>query len=180
MARCGRKQMDIPKGGKREVRGGVLHAEGPKGKLTQKMVPGFPVDIKDGQLTVSRKGDSGAERAGHGLARALYANAVQGVTVGFTKVREVVGVGYKVDLKGDTLQMSLGYSHPVIYKVPAGLKFEVDAKAGKVTISGADRQMGGQAAAEIRAFKKPDPYKGKGVKYADEVIRRKEGKAGAK
>jgi len=180
MSRVGRKPIDIPKGVKLEVRGELLHAEGPKGKMTQKLIPGFPVDIKDGVLTVSRKGDSGPERAGHGLARALYANAVVGVTQGFTKVLEVVGVGYKVDLKGDTLQMSLGYSHPVIYKVPAGLKFEVDAKAGKVTISGPDRQAVGQAAAEIRAFKKPDPYKGKGVKYADEVIRRKEGKAGAK
>jgi large subunit ribosomal protein L6 len=180
MSRVGNKPIDIPKGVKLEVRGDLLHAEGPKGKMAQKMVPGYPVEIKDGRLTVSRKGDTGPERAGHGLARALYANAVKGVTEGFTKVLEVVGVGYKVELKGDVLQMALGYSHPVIYKVPGGLKVDVDAKAGKVTISGPDRQMVGQAAAEIRSFKKPDPYKGKGVKYADEVIRRKEGKAGAK
>jgi large subunit ribosomal protein L6 len=180
MSRVGRMPVVIPKGVKLEVREGQLLAEGPKGKMAQKMVPGYPVEIKDGQLTVSRNGESGPVRAGHGLARALYANAVKGVTEGFTKVLEVVGVGYKVDLKGDTLNMSLGYSHPVVYKVPAGLKIEVDAKAGRITISGADRQQVGQAAAEIRGFKKPDPYKGKGVKYSDEVVRRKEGKAGAK
>jgi large subunit ribosomal protein L6 len=180
MSRVGRKPIEIPKGVRVEVRDGALHAEGPKGKIAQRMVPGYSVAIKDGTITVGRRGESGTERAGHGLARALYANAVRGVTEGFSKTLEIVGVGYKAELKGNVLQLALGYSHPVVYPIPAGIKVDLDAKANRLVIAGTDRQMVGQVAAEIRSKRKPDPYKGKGVKYADEVIRRKVGKAGAK
>jgi len=180
MSRIGRMPIQIPKGVKVELRAEALHTEGPKGKVQQRLVPGFPVEIKDGVLTVTRSGDSGPQRAGHGLARALYANAVRGAAEGFSKVLEVVGVGYKIELKGDVLQLALGYSHPVTYKIPASIKVDVDSKANRITVSGADRQLVGQVAAEIRASKKPDPYKAKGVKYAGEILRRKVGKAGAK
>ena len=180
MSRVGRKPIEIPKGVKVEVRDGALHAQGPKGTIAQRMVPGYTVDVKDGLITVGRRGESGPERAGHGLARSLYQNAVRGVTEGFSKTLEIVGVGYKAELKGNVLQLALGYSHPIVYPIPAGIKIDLDAKANKLVIAGADRQMVGQVAAEIRSKRKPDPYKGKGVKYSDEVIRRKVGKAGAK
>lgn len=180
MSRVGRRPIEIPKGVKVEVRDGAFVAEGPKGKISQRMVPGYPVDVADGVITVRRHGDSGPERAGHGLARALYANALRGVTEGFSKTLEIVGVGFKAELKGSVLQLALGYSHPVVYAIPPGIKIDHDAKANRLVIAGADRQMVGQVAAEIRSKRKPDPYKGKGVKYADEVIRRKVGKAGAK
>jgi large subunit ribosomal protein L6 len=180
MSRVGRKPIEIPKGVKVEVRNGALFAEGPKGKMQQPLVAGLGVDIKDGAVTVSRTGDSGKERALHGLARALYANAVKGVAEGFSKSLDIVGVGYKAEVKGPEVHLALGYSHPVVYKVPAGIKIEIDAKANRMTVSGADRQLVGQVSAELRGLRKPDPYKGKGIKYTNEVIRRKVGKAGAK
>jgi large subunit ribosomal protein L6 len=180
MSRVGRKPIEIPKGVKVEVRDGALFAEGPKGKVQQALVEGMPVDLKDGVLTVSRHGDSGKERAMHGLARALYANAVKGVAEGFSKQLDIVGVGYKAEVRGAEVHLALGYSHPVVFAIPAGIKVEIDAKANRMTVSGADRQKVGQVSAELRGLRKPDPYKGKGIKYSDEVIRRKVGKAGAK
>jgi large subunit ribosomal protein L6 len=180
MSRVGRKPIEIPKGVKVEVRGGALQVEGPKGKVSQALVPGTEVEVKDGVITVTRQGDSGPERAKHGLARALYANAVRGAAEGYAKTLEIIGVGYKAEVKGNVVQFALGYSHPVMFPVPPGIKVDVDAKANKVTVAGADRQMVGQVAAQMRGLRKPDPYKGKGVKYADETIKRKVGKAGAK
>jgi large subunit ribosomal protein L6 len=169
----------VPSGTRVEVREGRFTAEGPKGKVSQALFPDFPVEVKDGTVTVSRPGDSGPERAKHGLLRALLANAVQGVSAGFTRQLDIVGVGYRAEVKGSQVQFALGYSHPVLYDIPAGIKVEID-KNNRITVSGADRQQVGQVAAEIRGLRRPDPYKGKGIKYSDEVIKRKVGKAGAK
>jgi large subunit ribosomal protein L6 len=170
----------IPKGTKVEVREGTFVAEGPRGRVEQALFAGFPVEVKDGEVQVSRPGDSGPERSRHGLLRALLANAVQGVSGGFTKQLDIVGVGYRAEVKGNQVQFALGYSHPVLYDIPEGIKIDHDAKANRVTVSGADRQKVGQVAAEIRGLRKPDPYKGKGIKYTGEVLRRKVGKAGGK
>lgn len=180
MSRIGRMPIPVPKGTKIEVRDGSFVAEGPKGRVEQTLFPGYPVEVKDGEVTVSRPGDTGPERSRHGLLRALLANAVQGVSGGFTKQLDIVGVGYRAELKGNQVQFALGYSHPVLFDIPEGIKIEHDAKANRVTVSGADRQKVGQVAAEIRGLRRPDPYKGKGIKYTGEVLRRKVGKAGGK
>jgi large subunit ribosomal protein L6 len=159
---------------------GVFVAEGPKGKVAQQLHEGFPVEIKDGTIQVSRPGDSGPERAKHGLLRALLANAVAGATQGFTRQLDIVGVGYRAEVKGQEVHFALGKSHPVIFAVPPGIKVEVDAKTNRVTISGADRQQVGQVAAEIRSLRKPDPYKQKGIRYVGERLRKKAGKAGGR
>ena len=133
----------------------------------------------NGTITISRVGDSGPVRARHGLARALYANAVTGVAEGFKKELEVVGVGYRGDVKGKDVHFALGFSHPVIYPIPEGISIEIDKK-NNITITGANRQQVGQVAAEIRSLRPPDPYKAKGIRYRGEHIRRKVGKAGAR
>lgn len=179
MSRIGMQPIEVPKGAKVEIKDGVFTAEGPKGKVSQTLFEGFPVKIDDGVVSVGRPSDSGPDRARHGLLRSLLSNAVEGVSSGFSKQLEIVGVGYRAEVKGHEVHFSLGYSHPVIFPVPQGISIEVD-KSNRVTVSGADRQQVGQVAAEIRQLRKPDPYKAKGVKYIDEVIRRKVGKAGAK
>jgi large subunit ribosomal protein L6 len=171
----------VPKGTRVEVKDGRFTAEGPKGKVQQQLFDGFPVAVADdGTVTIARSGDSGPERSKHGLLRALLANAVQGVSAGFTKQLDIVGVGYRAEVKGNVVQFALGYSHPVIFDIPPGIKIEIEAKVNRVTVTGADRQQVGQVAAEIRRLRKPDPYKGKGIKYTNEVLRRKVGKAGGK
>jgi large subunit ribosomal protein L6 len=179
MSRVGRRPIEVPKGVKVAVSDGKFTAEGPKGRVTQELLEGFPVQIENGVVTVSRSGDSGPERAKHGLVRALLANAVLGVSEGFSRGLEISGVGYKAELRGNEVHFALGYSHPVVFKVPEGIKIEID-KANKIMVTGADRQLLGQVAAEIRRLRPPDPYKAKGIKFTDEVIRRKVGKAGAK
>ena len=178
MSRIGRMPIPVPKGTKVEVRDGLLVAEGPKGRVEQALFPGFPVEIKDGSIEVGRPSDSGADRSRHGLLRALLANAVNGVSTGFVKQLDIVGVGYRAEVKGKQVQFALGYSHPVLYDIPEGITIEIEAKANRVTVSGADRQVVGQVAAEIRSLRRPDPYKGKGIKYTKEILRRKAGKAG--
>ena len=179
MSRIGRMPIPVPQGTKVEVRDGMFVAEGPKGRVEQQVFPGFPVEVKDGEINVTRPSDSGPDRSRHGLLRALLANAVQGVSGGFTKQLDIVGVGYRAEVKGPLVQFALGYSHPVLYNIPEGIKIEID-KANRVTVSGADRQKVGQVAAEIRGLRRPDPYKGKGIKYTTEILRRKVGKAGGK
>ncbi|HEY0513928.1 MAG TPA: 50S ribosomal protein L6 [Thermoanaerobaculia bacterium] len=179
MSRVGRMPIPVPQGTKVELRDGWFVAEGPKGRVEQALFEGYPVEVKDGVVEVQRTGDSGTERSRHGLLRALLANAVQGVSAGFTKQLDIVGVGYRAEVKGPLVQFALGYSHPVLYDIPEGIKIEID-KANRVTVTGADRQKVGQVAAEIRGLRKPDPYKGKGIKYTGEVLRRKVGKAGGK
>jgi large subunit ribosomal protein L6 len=186
MSRIGKMPIPVPKGTRVELKDGRFIAEGPKGKVVTPLFPGFPVEVRkpDGEaaevVTVSRPGDSGPERSKHGLLRALLANAVLGAANGFTKQLDIVGVGYKAEVKGTHVQFALGYSHPVLFDIPAGIKIEIDTKSNRVTVSGADRQQVGQVAAEIRRLRKPDPYKGKGIKYTNEVLRRKVGKAGGK
>jgi len=179
MSRIGRMPIPVPQGTKVEVRDGLFVAEGPKGRVEQTLFEGYPVEVKDGTVEVTRSGDSGPERSLHGLLRALLANAVQGASAGFTKQLDIIGVGYRAEVKGPQVQFALGYSHPVLYDIPEGIRIEID-KANRVTVSGADRQKVGQVAAEIRGLRRPDPYKGKGIKYTNEVLRRKVGKAGGK
>jgi large subunit ribosomal protein L6 len=180
MSRVGRKPIPIPSGVKVSLEGGAFLAEGPKGQVRVPMITEIPVAIRDGSIEVSRTGDEGPARSKHGLVRALLANAVAGALSGFTKELDIVGVGYKAELKGDKLQLALGYSHPIVFPIPKGINIVYDAKANRLTVTGADRQLVGQVAAELRSLRKPDPYKGKGIKYRDEVLRRKVGKAGAK
>ena len=180
MSRIGNAPITIPAAAKVKLEGDQFTAEGPKGKVHLRIYPGdCPVTIEDGTIKVERRSDSGPIRAKHGLTRALLANAVEGVTKGFVKELEIVGVGYRGEVKGKECHFALGYSHPVIFPIPDGVKVEID-KANKIKIEGADRQMVGQVAAEIRSLRPPDPYKAKGIRYAGEIIRRKVGKAGAR
>lgn len=179
MSRVGKQPITIPKGAKIEVKDGFFVAEGPKGKVQEKLLAECPVSIEDGVITVTRNGESGPVRAKHGLMRALLSNAVVGVTEGFKKDLEVVGVGYRAEVKGREVHFALGFSHPVIFPIPEGIDIEID-RNNKITITGANRQQVGQVAANIRSLRPPDPYKAKGIRYSDEQIRRKVGKAGSR
>ncbi|MEM8961102.1 MAG: 50S ribosomal protein L6 [Acidobacteriota bacterium] len=179
MSRVGKKVIPVPKGAKIELKDDHCVVEGPKGKVTTSLFAECPVTIEDGEIKVARTSEAGPVRAKHGLVRALLANAVHGVTSGWTKNLEIVGVGYRGEVKGKEVVLSLGYSHPIHYAIPEGISVEID-KNNKITINGADRQQVGQVAAEIRGFRPPDPYKAKGIRYSDEQIRRKVGKAGAR
>lgn len=179
MSRIGKQPISVPSTTKIAIDGDVFTAEGPKGKVSERILPECKVEIVDGEVRISRTSDAKPARAKHGLQRALLANAVAGVTDGFTKTLEIVGVGYRAETKGKEVHLALGFSHPVVYPIPEGISVEID-KNNKITVSGADRQKVGQVAAEIRRFRPPDPYKAKGIRYSDEVIRRKVGKAGAR
>ena len=179
MSRVGKQPVTIPDGVKVALADGRFVAEGPKGRVEEALLQGLQVEVEDGVVTVSRSAETADLRAKHGLMRALLANAVHGVSQGFSKTLEIHGVGYRAQLKGDEIHLSLGFSHPVVFAVPAGIEAQVDEKSGKITISGASRQQVGQVAADLRSLKKPEPYKGKGIRYSDEQVRRKVGKAGA-
>ena len=179
MSRIGRKPINIPAGVEVNLADGVITVKGPKGTLTQNIHKNMKVEVKDNEITVSRPNDDKENRALHGLTRALIANMVEGVTNGFKKVLEVNGVGYRVQMQGANLVMNLGFSHQVIMTAPEGVKIECPS-ANQIVISGADKQAVGQFAAQVREKRPPEPYKGKGIKYAEEHIRRKEGKAGKK
>lgn len=184
MSRIGKAPITIPSGVTVDVQdGNVVRVKGPKGVLTQKISPSLSVSTEDGQLSVSRPDDSKENRAMHGLYRSLIANMVQGVTDGFTLQMEAVGVGYRASNTGQVLELSLGYSHPIIFSIPEDVKIETvtdKGKAPKMTLTGIDKQLVGQIAAKIRAFRKPEPYKGKGIRFVGEVIRRKAGKTASK
>ena len=180
MSRVGKEPVTIPDGVKVSIDSGLITAKGPQGSVSEKLLEGIPVDVSDGLVTVKRAGDSGDLRAKHGLMRALIANAVQGVSTGFSKQLEIQGVGYRAQLRGKEIHLALGYSHPIVYPVPEGIEVEVDEKANRIEIKGANRQMVGQVAAEIRRLRPPEPYKGKGIRYSGEQVKRKVGKAGAK
>ncbi|HEV8116884.1 MAG TPA: 50S ribosomal protein L6 [Thermoanaerobaculia bacterium] len=180
MSRIGKMPVAIPKGVEIKRDGNVLKVKGPKGELSNRIPPGLTVAVEDNEIRIARSSDEPKERAFHGLLRSLVANSVTGVTKGFSRDLEIVGVGYKAEVKGKTIVFSIGYSHPVNFPIPEGIAVALDAKAGKLSVSGADRQQVGQTAAEIRKLRVPDPYKAKGIKYANEVIRRKVGKAGGK
>jgi len=178
MSRVGRKPIPLPQGVKVQIEPTALHVQGPKGKLSTPVPPGITFSMEKDGLTAARKDDERQSRAYHGLARALANNAIQGVTTGFSKELDVVGVGFKAAVEGKALVMSLGFSHPVRYEIPEGIKVAVD-KNTHIVVTGIDRQQVGQVAAEIRRLKKPDPYKQKGVRYTGDVLKKKAGKAGA-
>lgn len=180
MSRIGRKPIPLPKGVEVKHEGNVVTVKGPKGSLATPVVPGIGVTIENDTVTFTRSDDEKKSRAFHGLMRALVANNVRGVSEGFKKELDIIGVGYRAEVKGKEVVFQLGYSHPVRFPIPAGIDIAVDAKTGHITITGVDRQKVGQTAAEIRSLREPDPYKGKGIKYSDEVIRRKAGKAAGK
>ena len=180
MSRIGRKPIPIPDGVKVQIDDGTVRAEGPKGKLMQPIPPGMTAAVDGKTLLITRGDDSRTARAIHGLTRSLVANMVTGVKDGFERKLEIVGIGYRAQMQGKNIQFALGYSHPVIFPLPDGITAEID-KQVSLTLRGADKALLGQTAAKLRALRKPDPYKGKGIRYADEVIRRKVGKkAGAK
>jgi large subunit ribosomal protein L6 len=178
MSRIGKKPVAIPKEVKIEVKDGLIFVEGPKGKLNRKLSDRIKVEIKDSQLFVSRVADTKMDRAMHGLFRALIAGMIKGVTEGFVKELEIIGVGFKAAVNGNRLNMSLGFSHPVDMPIPAGLKIETP-KPTQLTLRSADKELIGKVAAEIRAIYPPEPYKGKGIRYLGEHIKKKVGKAQA-
>jgi large subunit ribosomal protein L6 len=180
MSRIGNKPIPLPKGVEVKKEGDALSVKGPKGTLKTHVVTGIGVKIEGNVVSFSREADEGRVRAAHGLMRALIANNVQGVSEGFKKELDIVGVGYRAEVKGKEVVFQLGYSHPVRFAIPQGIDIAVDGKTGHITITGIDKQKVGQTASEIRALREPDPYKGKGIKYSDEVIRRKQGKAAGK
>ena len=162
-----------------EIKSNSVVVTGPKGTVSNPIPPGIKFEQKDKQVLAVRQDDSGPQRAFHGLARALVANAVRGVTEGFTKELEIVGVGYRAEQKKSSVVFTLGYSHPIEYPIPPGINITVD-KQTRLVITGVDRQQVGQIAANIRSLKKPDPYKNKGIRYAGERLKKKAGKAGGK
>ena len=176
MSRIGKLPIPVPSGVTITVDDEFVNVNGPKGSLKQFSMPGVSVKQDGDQVLVTRANDERTNRARHGLMRSLVANMVQGVSQGFEKKLELNGVGYRVQLQGQDLKFNLGFSHDVIYKVPAGVNVAIEQNI--ITVSGIDKQQVGQVAAEIRSLKKPEPYKGKGVKYVDERIIRKSGKSG--
>jgi len=179
MSRIGNKPIPLPAGVKYSVVGDKVIVEGPKGKIEQVIPAGIKLETRDGHIHAIRESDRHA--AVHGLTRALVFNAIEGVTKGWSKDLDIVGIGYRAELKGkDTVVFTLGYSHPIEFPLPSGITAAVDSKQTRVTISGIDRQKVGQVAADMRSLRKPDPYKNKGVRYVDEKLKKKAGKAGAK
>jgi len=179
MSRIGKLPVAIPSGVKVALDGNNMTVTGPKGTLSQVLHERMVVAVEAEQIVVSRQSDEKSDSALHGLTRSLINNMVIGVTAGFQKDLEINGVGYRAEVKGSTLTLALGYSHPVVYELPEGITVEVE-KQTKLSVKGIDKQLVGAAAAKIRSFRAPEPYKGKGIKYADEKILRKAGKAGKK
>lgn len=179
MSRIGKQPIEIPADVKVSIDNLNVTVTGPKGKLSRVLLDTVSVDLNDKSITVTRVDDSIKARAAHGLSRTLISNMVIGVTKGFERALEINGVGYRAEIKGDVLNLSLGYSHPINFQLPNGITVEVD-KMTKLLVKGIDKELVGQTAAKIRDFRSPEPYKGKGVKYADETILRKAGKTGKK
>ena len=178
MSRIGRKPIPIAKGVKIEKKDGILKVAGPKGELSAHLPASIGLEVKGEQVLLSRSSDEKSQKALHGTWRALVNNMVKGVSEGFQRKLEIVGVGYKAEIKGKKIQLALGYSHPIVFEPPAGVKVEIPVPTN-IVISGIDKQLVGQVASKLRSFRPPEPYKGKGVKYEGEYIRRKAGKAAA-
>lgn len=179
MSRIGKLPVEIPKGVKVTLVDSVLTVQGPNGKLSRTIMPCVTLNIGETSLEVTRNDETTSSRAAHGLSRTLVNNMVVGVTKGFQRDLEINGVGYRAEVKGKELVLSLGYSHPVNFLIPDGISIDVE-KMTKLSVKGYDKEMVGQTAAKIRSFRGPEPYKGKGIKYADETILRKAGKTGKK
>jgi len=178
MSRIGKREIDLPKGVSVEVAAEAITVKGPKGQLSTPTHSKIVYAVADGKVQVSRVDDTRLARAQHGLRRTLLANLVEGVTKGFSKTLEVIGVGYKVSASAGAVSLAVGFSHPVEFKLPAGIEAKVDGN--KLTLSGIDKELLGETAARIRRVRPPEPFKGKGIKYENEVIRRKAGKSGGK
>jgi large subunit ribosomal protein L6 len=178
MSRIGRKPIPSVKGVKIEKKDGSVRVIGSKGELTARVPDSIAIEINDSEILLKRSSDEKSQRALHGTWRALINNMIKGVSEGFERKLEIVGVGYKAEVKGKKIQFALGYSHPILFEPPQGIKIEVPQPTS-VVISGIDKQLVGQVAAKIRSFRPPEPYKGKGIKYQGEYIRRKAGKAAA-
>lgn len=178
MSRIGKKPIPIPNGVEISLDDRLLTVKGPKGKLTRQMHPRVSVTVEKDEVTVSVRGESRESKAIHGLSRMLVANMVTGVSTGFERALEIVGVGYRAELQGKTAILNVGYSQPVHFDLPEGVEAKIDKT--KITLSSIDKELLGLTAAKIRGIRRPEPYKGKGIRYADEVIRRKAGKTGVK
>jgi len=178
VSRIGKLPVVIPGGVQVNIQGTNVHVKGPKGELNRKFSPQIGLAMENGQVVVTRNSDNAEERALHGTTRAVLANMIHGVSSGFTTVLEVEGVGYRAEMDGKILALHVGYSHPVKVEPPFGIVFEVDQKTRQIKVNGYDREIVGQTAAEIRGVRPPEPYHGKGIRYAGEKIRRKAGKAG--
>lgn len=178
MSRIGKAPIQVPSPVKVNVKGDMVQVEGPKGKLSQTFHPEMAIELEDGVLTVKRPSDSRDHRSLHGLTRALLNNMVVGVSDGFSRILIIEGVGYRAEMKGSTLVLNVGYSHPVEFAPPKDVKYDVEDRGKKIIISGIDKQVIGELAAQIRKQRPPEPYKGKGVRYEGEYVRRKAGKAG--
>lgn len=178
MSRIGKKIITVPKGVKVEAKDNIVLVEGPKGKLSLAFSPRINLEIKDGQVLVKRVADTKMDRSLHGLYRALIVNMIKGVTDGYTKELEIIGVGFKAAVQGNNLNMSLGFSHPVEFIIPEGIKIETP-KPTQVVVRGIDKALVGKIATEIRAIFPPEPYKGKGIRFAGEYVKKKVGKAQA-
>ncbi|GAM10951.1 50S ribosomal protein L6 [Geobacter sp. OR-1] len=179
MSRIGKLPVELPKGVKVNLSDATITVDGPKGSLSRQVMEGVSLDINESAIVVTRIDDTNKCRAAHGLTRTLINNMVIGVTKGFERALEINGVGYRAESKGNILNLSLGYSHPINFELPAGISVDVD-KMTKLLVKGIDKELVGQTAAKIRSFRGPEPYKGKGIKYADETILRKAGKTGKK
>ncbi len=180
MSRIGKKPIDIPENVAVAIQGNSIHVKGPKGELSWACPENMTVSVNDKAITVQRSGDSKNERALHGLTRSIVNNMVTGVSQGYKKVLEVVGIGYKAQVSGDKIMLSLGYSHPIEFQLPPGVTASSDQKQVQITLTGVDRQQLGQVAASLNALRPPDAYKGKGVRYAGQRLKLKVGKAGKK
>jgi large subunit ribosomal protein L6 len=180
MSRIGKQPIKVPSGVDLKITGSNVEVKGPKGQLQRNMHPNMSINLQDGLVTVTRPSDGRLDRSLHGLTRTLINNMVIGVTDGYSKQLNVVGVGYKVELKGQGLVLNLGHSHSINYPAPEGVQFDVDSKKNTIIVRGTNKESVGQTAAEIRSLRPPEPYKGKGVMYSTERIRRKAGKAASK
>jgi large subunit ribosomal protein L6 len=178
MSRIGKKPIAIPKGVTVKVDGNTIDVKGPKGQMRQPLPPGVSAALEDGQLVAKKDSEARALSKFHGLARSLMNNAVQGVTEGWKRELDIVGVGYRAELKGQQVVLALGYSHPIVFDVPKGIEVAVE-KQTHLTVTGVDRQLVGQVAANLRRLREPDPYQQKGVRYTGEVLKKKAGKTGA-
>jgi large subunit ribosomal protein L6 len=176
MSRIGKLPIRVPQSVKVQIAESVIRVEGPKGKLQHQLPDGIKAEVSDGAIRVTRAADTRTARSVHGLTQKLIANMVRGVAEGFTRTLEIVGVGYRAEGRGQALHLALGYSHPILFQLPPGIQARVE-KQTVITLEGIDRQLLGETAATIRRLRPPEPYKGKGIKYAEEVLRRKAGKA---
>lgn len=178
MSRIGRMPVIVPEGVDVKIKGSLVHIKGPKGELEHTFPEDMKISLDNGEITVQRPSDERMHRALHGMTRALINNMIVGVSSGFEKVLEINGVGYRAEVQNGNLVLNVGYSHPVVVEPPEGITFDVDARTRQIKVQGYNKQVVGQVAADIRKVRPPEPYKGKGIKYLDERIRRKAGKAG--